>query len=242
MKAALLSDIHGNLEAFRAVRESITAHGAEDIIFLGDIVGYGADPNECVELLRTLTDCSIAGNHDFAAVQKTDIKYFNPHAKEAIVWTAQQLTAENARFLASLPLLVTRHHVTFVHSTPMLPQLWDYIMTTAEAGVSFQNFSGQACFIGHSHYPLIFIEDSSGAITESSCTACTLEDNHRYIINIGSVGQPRDGTPLASYGLYDTESKEFRLIRVAYDIVAAQRKILAAGLPPFLASRLALGR
>jgi diadenosine tetraphosphatase ApaH/serine/threonine PP2A family protein phosphatase len=242
MKAALLSDIHGNLEAFQAVRESIAAHGAEDIIFLGDIVGYGAEPNECIDLLRTLTGCSIAGNHDFAAVHKTDIKYFNPHAKEAIVWTAQQLTAENTRFLSSLPLLATRHHVTFVHSTPMFPQLWDYIMTTAEAGVSFKNFSGQACFIGHSHYPLIFAEDSSGAITESSCTECALETDCRYIINIGSVGQPRDGTPLASYGLYDTEAKEFRLIRVAYDIVAAQRKILAAGLPPFLASRLALGR
>ena len=105
MKVALLSDIHGNLEAFQAVRESIAAHRAEEIIFIGDIVGYGADPNECIELLRTLADCSVAGNHDFAAVNKTDIKYFTPHAKEAIVWTAQKLTAESVpvSFLPAAP-------------------------------------------------------------------------------------------------------------------------------------------
>ena len=242
MKVALLSDIHGNLEAFQAVRESIAAHRAEEIIFIGDIVGYGADPNECIELLRTLADCSVAGNHDFAAVNKTDIKYFTPHAKEAIVWTAQKLTAESVRFLSSLPLHGTRHGFLFVHATPMLPQLWDYILTTEEAAVSFANFAGQLCFIAHSHNPVIFIQDRSNAIAESPCTECTLEDDYRYIINIGSVGQPRDGTPLASYGLYNTETKEFRLIRVAYDIAAAQRKIRAAGLPPLLASRLALGR
>jgi diadenosine tetraphosphatase ApaH/serine/threonine PP2A family protein phosphatase len=241
MKVALLSDIHGNLEAFQAVRESIAAHRAEEIIFIGDIVGYGADPNECIELLRTLTECSIAGNHDFAVVNKTNIKYFNPHAKEAIVWTAQKLTVENAQFLSSLPLHGSRHGFSFVHATPMLPQLWDYIVTTEEAAVSFANFAGQLCFIGHSHYPVIFIRYQSGALAESPCTECTLEDDRRYIINIGSVGQPRDGTPLSSYGLYDTKTKDFRLIRVSYNIAASQRKIRAAGLPPFLASRLALG-
>ena len=108
--------------------------------------------------------------------------------------------------------------------------------------MSFANFAGQLCFIGHSHNPVIFIQDRSNAIAESPCTECTLKNDYRFIINIGSVGQPRDGTPLASYGLYDTETNEFRLIRVAYDIAAAQRKIRAAGLPPLLASRLALGR
>jgi len=242
MKIALLSDIHSNLEAFQAVSESVAAHSVQEIIFLGDIVGYGAEPNECIELLRTLTGCVIAGNHDFAAVNKTDIRYFNPHAKEAILWTAQKLSADNARFLSALPLLENRHGCTLVHSTPMLPQLWDYVLTPAEAGVSFHNFFGQVCFIGHSHYPAAFIQDSSGAITESFDTECTLQDDLRYIINIGSVGQPRDGSPLSSYGLFDRESKKFRLIRVAYDIRSAQSKILAAGLPPFLASRLALGR
>lgn len=241
MKVALLSDIHGNLEAFQAVRESIAAHRAEEIIFIGDIVGYGADPNECIELLRILTDCSVAGNHDFAAVNKTDIKYFTPPAREAIVWTAQKLTAESSRFLSSLPLHGSRHGFSFVHATPMLPQLWDYILTPEEAAVSFENFVGQLCFIGHSHHPVIFIRNRSNTIAESSATALTLEDDCRYIINIGSVGQPRDGTPLSSYGLYDTRTKEFRLIRVAYDIAAAQRKIRAAGLPLFLSSRLTLG-
>jgi diadenosine tetraphosphatase ApaH/serine/threonine PP2A family protein phosphatase len=241
MKVALISDIHGNLEAFRAVRESIAAHQAEEIIFIGDIVGYGADPNDCIELLRTLTNFSVAGNHDFASVRKTPLKYFNPPAQEAIVWTAQKLTEENSRFLSSLPLLGYRHGFTFVHSTPMLPHRWDYIMTTEEAAVSFSNFSGQICFTGHSHHPTIFIQQENGTPAESGNPAIILNDDCRYIINIGSVGQPRDGTPLASYGLYDTETNKFRLIRVAYDIAAAQRKIRAAGLPSFLASRLALG-
>jgi len=242
MKVALLSDIHSNLEAFQAVQASLAAYQAEEIIFLGDIVGYGADPNECIALLRNLADCSIAGNHDFAAVGKTDIQYFNPLAGEAIVWTQNKLGTENARFLSSLPLHVVRHGFFCVHSTPMHPQLWDYIVTIKDAGVSFDNFTGPLCFVGHSHHPAIFIEDSSGERSAASGSAITLENDNRYIINIGSVGQPRDGNPLASYGLYDTETKKYRLIRVAYDIAAAQQKIVDAGLPLFLAARLALGR
>jgi hypothetical protein len=121
MKVALLSDIHSNLEAFQAVQASLAAYQADEIIFLGDIVGYGADPNDCIALLRNLADCSIAGNHDFAAVGKTAIQYFNPPAKEAIVWTQKKLSRENARFLSSLPLHAVRHGFFCVHSTPMHP-------------------------------------------------------------------------------------------------------------------------
>jgi diadenosine tetraphosphatase ApaH/serine/threonine PP2A family protein phosphatase len=242
MKVALLSDIHSNLEAFQAVQASIAAYQAEEIIFLGDIIGYGADPNECIALLRNLAGCSIAGNHDFAAVEKTDIENFNPLAREAIVWTQKKLDRENARFLSSLPLHAARHGFYCVHSTPMHPQLWDYIVSLADAGVSFDNFTGPLCFVGHSHHPAIFIEDSSGKRSTAASSAVTLKNDYRYIINIGSVGQPRDGNPLASYGLYDTEIKKYCLIRVAYDIAAAQQKIVDAGLPPFLAARLEIGR
>ena len=197
---------------------------AEEIIFLGDIVGYGADPNECIALLRNLADCSIAGNHDFAAVGKTDIENFNPLAREAIVWTQKKLGSENARFLSSLPLHAVRHGFYCVHSTPMQPQLWDYIVTLKDAGVSFDNFTGPLCFVGHSHHPAIFIEDSSGKRFAAASSAITLKNDNRYIINIGSVGQPRDGNPLASYGLYDTEYKKVspHPCRVRYSCCSAE--------------------
>jgi diadenosine tetraphosphatase ApaH/serine/threonine PP2A family protein phosphatase len=242
MKVALLSDIHGNLEAFQAVSESLAALRADEIIFLGDIVGYGANPNECITMLRNLTECCIAGNHDFAAVNKTDVKYFNTHAREAVAWTKKVLTEENTRFLSSLPLFGARHGFVYVHSTPMHPQLWDYIFLLSEASVSFNSFKEPLCFVGHSHYPTIFIQEESGALSEAESAAINLRDDCRYIINIGSVGQPRDGSPLASFGLYDTETKKYRLVRVEYDVATAQQKILDAGLPPFLAARLALGR
>jgi diadenosine tetraphosphatase ApaH/serine/threonine PP2A family protein phosphatase len=242
MKVALLSDIHSNLEAFQAVSESVAAQQADEIIFLGDIVGYGANPNECIAMLRNLTDCCIAGNHDFAAVNKTDVKYFNTHAREAVAWTKKVLTGENARFLSTLPLHGSRDGFFYVHSTPMHPQLWDYIFLLSEAGVSFNSFKEPHCFVGHSHYATIFIQEQGGVLSETENAAINFKDDCRYIINIGSVGQPRDGIPLASYGLYDTETGKYRLIRVEYDIAVAQQKILDAGLPPFLAARLALGR
>jgi predicted phosphodiesterase len=241
MKIALISDIHSNLEAFQAVMASITRHGIEKIMFLGDIVGYSANPNECIDLLRSVTDCYIAGNHDYAAVDKTDINYFNPYAQEAVLWTSGVLTRQNALFLSSLPLADALHDFMIVHSTPLHPELWDYVVYVFDAQIGFSNFTQQLCFIGHSHHPGIFVQDRSGRILEEYQTAIKVTEGNRYIINIGSVGQPRDGNPLSSYGLYDTETNEYRLIRVGYNIALAQQKILAAGLPRFLAERLSVG-
>ena len=241
MKIALISDIHSNLEAFQAVMASITRHGIEKIMFLGDIVGYSANPNECIDLLRSVTDCYIAGNHDYAAVDKTDINYFNPYAQEAVLWTSGVLTRQNALFLSSLPLADALHDFMIVHSTPLHPELWDYVVSFADAQKCFRNFTQQLCFIGHSHHPGIFVQDRSGRIFEEYRIDMKFTEGNRYIINIGSVGQPRDGNPLSSYGLYDTETNEYRLIRVEYNIALAQQKILAAGLPRFLAERLSVG-
>ncbi len=241
MKIALISDVHGNVEALQSVIATFAHYGVEQVIFLGDIVGYGANPNECIELLRGMSDCSIAGNHDYAAVGKTDITYFNPHAREAILWTAEVLSTDNKRFLAALPLMASRQSSIMVHSAPRHPELWDYIISPSDARTNFGNFSQQLCFIGHSHHPGIFMLDRSGGLCYKEATSVTIEANTRYIINVGSVGQPRDGNPLAAYGLYDTQAREYRLIRVAYNIARAQEKILAAGLPRFLAERIAAG-
>ncbi len=241
MKIALLSDIHSNLEAFHAVKNSIGTHGADKIIFIGDVVGYGANPNECIELLRGMTDIMVAGNHDFAAVGKTDISYFNPNARDALLWTTHELTRENTLFLSSLPLHGVMDDIFFVHSTPYHPELWDYVLSMAAAVRSFADCPTPLCFIGHSHSPVIFVKDRANKISAEMTSTIPVKKDVRYIINIGSVGQPRDGNPLSSYGLYDTETRKYTLIRVPYDMQTAQQKILAAGLPRFLAERLSLG-
>ena len=241
MKIALISDIHSNLEAFQAVMASLAGHDIEKVMFLGDIVGYGANPNECIDLLRGIADCNIAGNHDFAAVDKTDISNFNPYAQEAVLWTKDVLTRQNALFLSSLPLTDALYDFMIVHSSPLHPELWDYVVSFSDARTSFENFTQQLCFIGHSHHPEIFVQDRAGRISVEEGVTMNFKEGNRYIINIGSVGQPRDGNPLSSYGLYDTETNEYRLIRVKYNIALAQQKILAAGLPRFLAERLSVG-
>jgi len=241
MKIALISDIHSNLEAFQAVMASLAGHDIEKVMFLGDIVGYGANPNECIDLLRSVADCYIAGNHDYAAVDKTDISYFNPYAQEAVLWTQEVLTRENALFLSSLPLTDALYDFMIVHSTPLHPELWDYVVYVSDAHIGFRNFTQQLCFIGHSHHPGIFVQDRAGRIFAEDQLTIKVKEGNRYIINIGSVGQPRDGNPLSAYGLYDTETNEYRLIRVEYNIALTQQKILAAGLPRFLAERLSVG-
>ncbi len=241
MKIAFISDIHSNLEAFQAVMASLARNGAEKVMFLGDIVGYGANPNECIDLLRDTADCNIAGNHDFAAVNKTDISYFNPYAQEAVLWTKNVLTRQNALYLSSLPLTDALYNFMVVHSTPLHPELWDYVVSFSDAQIGFENFTQQICFIGHSHHPGIFVQDRAGGISAEEKTTISIREGNRYIINIGSVGQPRDGNPLSSYGLYNTETNEYRLIRVEYNIALAQQKIIAAGMPHFLAERLSVG-
>jgi len=241
MKIAFISDIHGNLEAFQAVIASLADYDVKKVMFLGDIAGYGANPNECIDLLRSITDCNIAGNHDSAAVDKTAISYFNPYAQEAVRWTKEVLTRQNVLFLSSLPLADALYDFMVVHSSPLQPELWDYVVSFSDAQIGFRNFTQQLCFMGHSHHPGIFVLDNAGRISIEERPAITIKAGNRYIINIGSVGQPRDGNPLSSYGLYDTETNEYRLIRVEYNIALAQQKILAAGLPRFLAERLSVG-
>jgi diadenosine tetraphosphatase ApaH/serine/threonine PP2A family protein phosphatase len=242
MKYALLSDIHSNLEAFQAVVQDCVKEKVDDVFFLGDIVGYGADPGRCIEILQELTTHVIAGNHDWAAVGLTETGYFNPVAKTAIEWTAGKITSRQQTFLAQLPLTRNYPRITLVHATPHQPEAWDYMLSLQEAAHSFNYCDQHICFIGHSHTPITFVEDQEGKISVLPDTTFTLKDSHRYIINLGSVGQPRDGNPQAAYGIYTADDARFILKRMPYTIERAQEKIIAAGLPPFLASRLAEGR
>jgi diadenosine tetraphosphatase ApaH/serine/threonine PP2A family protein phosphatase len=241
MRWAILSDVHGNLESFQAVIEDLREEKVERVAYLGDVVGYGADPNDCLTLLEGLTDWVVAGNHDYASVGLTDIDAFNPSARSAILWTRDQLVPENRNYLRSLLLRRQIGEITFVHATPNQPEDWNYIFTFPEAEKAFQSLTGGLAFIGHSHRPLILAREKDSEVQVIHHEEVILESGVRYIINVGSVGQPRDGHPEAAYGLYDEAGKTYRLKRVDYDLATSQEKIIKAGLPSFLAQRLSQG-
>ncbi len=241
MKWAILSDVHGNLEALQAVLKETEAEGVDRLVCLGDVVGYGADPNACLLLLRERTDLFVAGNHDWGAVGLTDVSFFNPVAKTAIVWTARILTEGSRIFLRGLPLVRELNELTFIHASPRAPEEWNYIFSLAEAEKEFRAMTGDLAFLGHSHLPLVWVREPGGKVGVLEKQGVVLKQGRRYMVNVGSVGQPRDGNPLAAYGLYDDDVREFLLRRVPYDISRTQRKILQAGLPSSLAHRLAQG-
>lgn len=243
MKYAILSDVHSNLEALGSVLQEIERDCPDRKIFLGDAVGYGPDPNGVVEPLAAYCDVCLAGNHDWAALGWTDIQYFNPYAQEAILWTQKVLTPTNWARLKGLRLEWTEGDLRGTHATPKEPDQWHYLFTLSEAGRNFRCFTEKLCFIGHSHVPLFLERDPSGTIhIYPKGEALTLREGYRYIINVGSVGQPRDGDPRACYALYDSETQAIQLKRVAYDIARVQEKMRREGLPGYLVERLVRGR
>jgi diadenosine tetraphosphatase ApaH/serine/threonine PP2A family protein phosphatase len=210
-------------------------------VCLGDIVGYAANPNECVEIVRNLTPHVIAGNHDRAAVGLTKTDYFNPIAKSAIVWTHHALAKENAQYLRELNLTLKLGNAYFVHSSPSDPSSWQYIFALDDAVYEFRHFEEEICFIGHSH--LVFaVEESAGQYRMLDGSELVLEKERRYLVNVGSVGQPRDLDPRASCVIWDDDVGILRFLIFEYEIERTQKKIAEAGLPQPLADRLGYGR
>ena len=245
--AALLycvfGDVHGNLEALESVLGHAAEQGAERYICVGDIVGYGANPQECMERVRALTDHIVAGNHDCAVVGRADVEYFNPFAREAVSWTAEHLAQDHRDFIAQLPLMIQVDGLSVVHSTVHSPELFGYIESSLAARLSFEALQTDLCFVGHSHVPVTFFYEAEGeGIWYSQDAETPLGEYAKAIINVGSVGQPRDDNPRAAYVLYDTGQQLVTLHRVPYDIETARQKILDAGLPQILGERLLLGR
>lgn len=233
MRLAIISDIHANLEALDAVFEDIDRVGVDRIACLGDVVGYGANPVECLALVRARSQHCVVGNHDFAVFDKPLRKLFVASAQKSAQWTENQLSEADVAWLKGLPYKLSFDNMLFVHSTPRDPELWDYIFGHLEAQMYSNAFMERLCFVGHSHHAHVH------SVTPR-VRGYTPTD--RFIINPGSVGQPRDGNPKASYGLLDTVAGTYENRRVEYDIEKAGAKILAAGLPPNLASRLREGR
>lgn len=243
MRYGIFSDIHGNLQALEAVTKALSREAIDQYCCLGDIVGYGANPHECIETVKGLETVSIAGNHDWAVIGKTDTADFNPLARAAIDWTKVHASPEDLNFLNRLELIFKNEEFILVHGALPVPEIFYYLEPDdiASAARMFFVMENRLAFIGHTHLPGIFMERGS----DIRCLRdwqIRMKPGIRYIVNVGSVGQPRDGNPLAVYGIYDTNQQTVSLKRISYDIPEAQRRIIAAGLPYFLASRLATGR
>jgi predicted phosphodiesterase len=241
MKYAIIADIHANLEALQVVLEDIKTQACTHVACLGDVVGYNANPKECLDIIRGMNIPVVKGNHDEYCSTENDLEGFNPHAAEAINWTRDQLTLEDRQWLRDLKYIRLLASFTLVHATLDQPQRWGYVFDKLAAAASFTYQNTSMCFFGHTHVPLAFVKDT-GQVRGGTYSKFKVEAGKKYFINVGSVGQSRDGVPKATYVVYDMQEGTIELRRLDYDMGTTQKKILDAGLPPRLAERLALGR
>jgi predicted phosphodiesterase len=240
MKYAIIADIHANLEAFQVVLQDIEKQKCTHVACLGDVVGYNANPKECLDTVRAMNIPCVKGNHDEFCSSDTPREGFSPHAAEAGNWTRGKLTEDDRKWLRELKFLRLVSNFTIVHATLDAPQRWGYVFDKLAAAASFTYQNTPVCFFGHTHVPVAFIRDS--VVRGDSYSKFRVQPGRKYFINVGAVGQPRDGNPKAAYVIYDMDEGSIELRRLEYDIASAQKKILEAGLPARLAERLAMGK
>jgi predicted phosphodiesterase len=241
MRFAIFGDIHANLEALQAVLADAEENHCTHYVCLGDIVGYNANPHECLEIVRGMECPVVKGNHDEQASIVEDLEGFNPLAEEAINWTREHLTEEDKEWLRDLRMVRQVRDYTIVHATLDTPHKWGYVFNQLDAAASFNYQHTSLCFYGHTHAPRAYMSDGTN-VRSLVFDKLRIEPQKKYFINVGSVGQPRDGDWHASYAIYHADKKYVELRRIEYDINTAQDKILDAGLPQRLADRLALGK
>jgi len=240
MKYAVIADIHGNLEAFKAVLEDAKDQRVDRFVCLGDVVGYGANPKECLDIVREMQIPCVKGNHDDYCSSGLDPEGFNEDARKAILWTRSQLTEDDLKWLKDLKYIRIMANFTLVHATMDGPQRWGYIFDKLQAAASFPYQQTPLCFFGHTHVPLAFIKDFS-TIRGGTYSKFKIDAGKKYMMNVGSVGQSRDGVAKATYATFDLNVGEIELRRIDYDMQAAINKIRQAGLPGHLADRLLEG-
>lgn len=241
MKIAILSDIHSNLEALEAVLDRVKKEGVNRTICLGDVVGYGPDPNACIERIMESADVVLAGNHDHGVVDLTPLEHFNDVAREAAEWTKTVLKSEHSGWLAGLDMVHEEGNLLAVHATPAEPSKWHYLFSEAEIETNLAAMTLPLCFVGHSHMPVAFVQDGAGDIVVQSANKIRFAEGRKYLINVGSIGQPRDGDPRAAFGIYEVEDNAFRLERFPYNIPSVQEKMRRFRLPIRLIERLSVG-
>lgn len=241
---AIISDIHSNYEALTTVYRYLDQHKVDDVICLGDVVGYGPEPNIVCDLIRQRCKVTLLGNHDAATIGAMATEFYQPPAKEAIYWTRGQLSEENFRWLYSLPFTFKRDGLGFFHSAPVRPSSWVYVSQLNEAQLHnsaiYQRLE-RWNFVGHSHITRIFAINGKKS-KEVTVDDLEARDDRKYLVNVGSVGQPRDRNPKLCFGLYDPNFDSFKHVRLDYDIESVARKIVNAGLDTKFAKRLFLGQ
>jgi len=242
VKYGILADIHGNLEALQAVLPLL--EHCDEILCAGDVVGYGPNPNECCALLRERNCATIEGNHDLASIGAYDLRWFNDHARAAIEWTAKQLTPENAAFLEANPQRLERETFSMAHGSLVSP-VEQYLGSVWDVQSTFEAMEKDLCFVGHTHVAAVFSRGLFNRLGEREVFPAggtvKLRRNRKYVINCGSLGQPRDRNPAGSFGLYDSDAGVVEILRVHYDVASTQKKMAAVGLPKLLITRLAHG-
>lgn len=240
MRYAVIADIHANLDALQVVLEDIKSQKCTHTVCLGDVVGYGADPKQCLDIIRGMNIPVVKGNHDEYIGLDDNPDGFNDAAAEAVTWSRNQLTADDRKWLRELKYFRLVANFSIVHATLDAPQRWGYVFEKLEAAASFTYQNTQVCFFGHTHVPVAFIRDTG--VRGGTYSKFRVEPGKKYFVNVGSVGQPRDRNPKAAYVIYDLVQQTIEIRRLDYDIAAQQRKIRAAGLPDKLADRLATGQ
>ena len=243
MRYGVLGDIHSNLSALETALERLDDEGVSTLISVGDVVGYGAAPSACIELLRERSVVVVKGNHDAACVGELDARYFNPLARAAVEWTASVLSEPEKAWLRALPLTADLEHCQVAHGTLHQPELFDYVLSPTDADPSLDVMTRPVCFVGHSHIPITLMrfKDAPDRTAYTVDAEIDLSETLRALVNVGSVGQPRDEEPRTAYAIYDAERRMAWIRRAVYDVDREASRIREAGLPEVLGERLRLG-
>lgn len=243
MKYGILGDIHGNLSALEVALAAFQSERIDRIVSVGDVVGYGAAPRECIARLRSLDAVVVKGNHDAACTGEIDIRFFNNYARDAVRWTQSVLSGDELEWLQALPLVTHLEHCSVAHGTYHRPELYDYIQSTTDADPSLDEMILPVCFVGHTHVPvtLMRLRDDPLRTAYTTDPVIDLAEAAKALVNVGSVGQPRDEDPRTAFAVYDTREDRVVIRRAPYDIEREATRIRAAGLPSVLADRLFLG-
>jgi len=244
VRIGIISDIHSNYDALEVVLKALEYEMVDTIICLGDLVGYGPEPDICIQRINETCSDIVLGNHDAAIIGKLDFTRFNSLAVEALNWTKENISDSSMKILSSLQERLENKElsITAVHGSPKQDKKWEYIIIIPDAEDAFTAFDTQICFIGHSHRPGAFVSGENGISKSNNPETIAIDQNKKYIINVGSVGQPRDNDPRAAYGILDTEAKTFSLKRLSYPVESVQKKMKETELPWQLSYRLSLGQ
>lgn len=239
MRLAVISDIHANREALDAVLNSVDNRSVDSILCLGDLVDYGVDFEYCIDAIRNRTDVCLLGNHDSTVIGRDPLTNINREARRSAQWTMGRMQKAQKSYLENLPMTYSLNDMFLVHSSPVHPQRWNYVTNWFDAAGQFDNFPERFCFVGHSHIPAVF--DEKNRRNSYGEGVLSLNRDSRYIVNVGSVGQPRDGDPRACYMVVEDQTDSVEFVRVPYDTQKASRKIASTGVSLFHARRILLG-